>query len=55
MIMLTRKEAAKRARICLRTLDCVLGRPNSPRVTRIGRRILIPEASLNEWLISQTA
>ena len=54
MILLTRKEAAKRARVCLRTFDTILDRPNGPAVTQIGRRRLIPETSLNAWLIAHT-
>ena len=55
MILLTRKEAAKRARVCLRTFDNILDRPNGPKLTRIGRRKLIPENSLNDWLIAHTS
>ena len=54
MVLLTRIEAAKRARVCLRTLDNILERRNGPKVTRIGGRVLIPEASLNEWLTANT-
>jgi len=54
MRLLTRAEAAKRARVCVRTLDTILARPNAPRVTRIGRRILIHESSLAEWVMTHS-
>ena len=54
MDLLTRKEAAKRARVCLRTFDGILDQRNGPRVTRIGRRVLIPSKSLDEWLAART-
>lgn len=54
MNLLTRQEAARHARVCLRTFDDILDRPNGPKVTRIGRRKLIPLTSLNEWLAART-
>ena len=55
MNLLTRNEAAKRARVCLRTFDNILESSNGPKVTRIGRRKLIPEDSLRDWLIAHTS
>ena len=50
--LLTRGEAAKRARICVRTLHTRVKDETGPRVTRIGGKVFIREDHLNEWLDS---
>jgi excisionase family DNA binding protein len=48
--VLTKPEAAARARVHLRTLERRIEDGTGPRVTRIGRRVLIREDHLAEWL-----
>jgi hypothetical protein len=48
--VLTKAEAAAKARIHVRSLERRLENGTGPRVTRIGRRVLIREDHLAEWL-----
>ncbi len=48
--MYSKAEAARALGVCLRSLCNLLDRPNAPRVVRIGRRVLIPESSLQDWI-----
>lgn len=48
--VLTRREAATRARISLRLLDKLIAAGTGPTVTRIAGRVLIREQHLAEWL-----
>lgn len=52
MTLLKRSEAAKRARICTRTLDTLVAQGRGPRLTRVGCKIFVTESHLNEWLAS---
>ena len=54
MDLLTRQEAAKRVRVCLRTFEGILQGTDGPKVTRIGRRKMTPLKSLNDWLAART-
>ena len=50
-LALTRKEAAQRLGVSLPSLDAFLRRSKSPLPHfRIGRKVVIPVASLDEWL-----
>lgn len=48
--LLTRREAAARARISLRSLDSQLQGASGPPVIRLGGRVLIREADFNDWI-----
>jgi hypothetical protein len=48
--ILTKPEAAAKARIHLRSLERRIEDGSGPRLTRIGRRVLIREDHLAEWL-----
>jgi hypothetical protein len=48
--LLSRREAAARARISVRTLDANIAAGHGPCPTRIGRRLLVSETDLNAWL-----
>ncbi len=48
--VLTKKEAAKRARISSRFLDVQIKAGMGPAITRIGRRSLVRSDELQEWL-----
>lgn len=53
-ILLNKREAADRARISERTLDRLIASDGTLPVTRIGRRVLIPEAGFAVWLSRHT-
>lgn len=53
-VLMTRAEAAASARVCVKTIDALIARPNGPRVTRIGRRVLIHADSLSDYLVAHS-
>jgi uncharacterized membrane protein len=49
-LLLTKREAASRARISERTLERILANGSGPAVTRIAGRVLIREDYLTAWI-----
>ncbi len=54
MVMLTRREAAARVKLHVRTLDCRIADGTGPAITKLGKRVLISEAALEAWIAAQT-
>ncbi len=52
--LLTKREAATRARVSERMIDRLTKADPSLPVTRLGRRVLFPESEFDEWLGRQT-
>jgi excisionase family DNA binding protein len=48
--ILTRDEAAKKARISTRYLDQQIAKGAGPAITRIGGRVLVRTDALQDWL-----
>ena len=51
--LLTKREAASRVRVSERTIDRILANDPTLPATRIGRRVLIAESALDDWLNRQ--
>lgn len=49
--LLTRREACQRLRCSMPTLDRMIARGDLP-VVKIGRRVLLRESSVNEWIVT---
>jgi predicted DNA-binding transcriptional regulator AlpA len=49
-LLLTKREAAARARVSERTFDRVLASGTGPAITRIGARVLIREDHMGAWI-----
>ena len=52
--LLTRSEAAERARISTKTFDAMCSEGVGPRLTRIGGKIFVTTANFDAWLESMT-
>ncbi len=52
--LLTKREAATRARITERTLDRHIAAGSGPVLTRIGRRVLISVDHMSGWIDAHT-
>ena len=53
-VLLTKREAAARARVSERTFERILANGTGPAATRIGSRVLIREDYLADWLDTHT-
>lgn len=49
MTLLTRREAAKRLKVSLPTVDRLIARSDFP-VVRLGRSVKVPEEMLDAWI-----
>lgn len=52
--LLTRTEAAERARISSKTFDQMCGKGEGPRLTRIGGKIFVTVENFEMWILSLT-
>jgi hypothetical protein len=52
LILLTKREAAGRARVCQRSLEKLIAQGRGPVITRVGGKILITGDHLDAWIRS---